>query len=251
MIVSLIALFVAMSGTTYAVSNLPKRSVGSFQLKKGAVHKEHVARGAVTVSKLSRGLASSALAGAAGKAGWADRAGKADRATLADQASTAGSAGSSTTAASATTTASAADAAKLGGRDPSFFVTRNTIVDLPRFDLPDGGRRSITLGPFTYVARCTIGASGNDIAEIRIYSDMNNSAFDGDQVTANLLTSSGDWARRYLYLEGPTGQPKFFAQNDGTAITPEGSGVRSTVWYAGLNLFNTTGRCYFGGFAIV
>jgi hypothetical protein len=251
MIVSLIALFVAMSGTTYAVTSLPKRSVGSLQLKKGAVHKEHIARGAVTGSKLSRGLASSPPTGPAGKAGWADRAGKADRATLADRASTAGSAGFAATAAGAATAGSAADAVRLGGRDPSFFVTRDTIVDLPRFDLPDGGRRSITLGPFTYVARCTIGASGNDIAEIRIYSDVNNSAFDGDQVTANLLTSSGDWARRYLYVEGPTGEPKFFAQNDGTAITPEDGGVRSTVWYAGLNLFNTTGRCYFGGFAIL
>ena len=66
MIVSLIALFVAMGGTTYAVTKLPKRSVGSLQLKKGAVHKEHIATGAVTVSKLGKGLVTSAPAGPAG-----------------------------------------------------------------------------------------------------------------------------------------------------------------------------------------
>ena len=37
MVVALIALFVAMGGTTYAVKRLPKRSVGAAQLKKDAV----------------------------------------------------------------------------------------------------------------------------------------------------------------------------------------------------------------------
>ena len=271
MIVSLIALFVAMSGTTYAVTNLPKRSVGSLQLKKGAVHKENIAAGAVTVSKLAKGLVSSTPAGPAGpttpvivnqelpsdgvgyaaKAGWADRAGKADRATLAARATSAASAAGATTAGSATTAGTAADAAKLGGRDPSYFLPRSTIVDLPRFDLPNGGERSFKMGPFTYVARCKIDVGGVDLADILIYSSINNSAFDGDGITANLLTSAPDSARRYVHLEGPTGEAKFLAQNDGTAVAPGGSEVRSTVWYTGLNLFNTTGRCYFGGYAIL
>jgi len=34
MVVALAALFVALSGTTYAVTSLPKRSVGSLQLKR-------------------------------------------------------------------------------------------------------------------------------------------------------------------------------------------------------------------------
>ena len=106
MVVALVALFVAMGGTTYAVTSLPKRSVGSAQLKKGAVHKENIATGAVTASKLAKGLVGNGPRWTAGptvpiivnqdipsdgvayasKAGWADNAGKADRASLAEKA---------------------------------------------------------------------------------------------------------------------------------------------------------------------
>ena len=46
MIVALIALGVAMSGTTYAVSTsrLPKRSVGASQIKSKAVRSRHIRR---------------------------------------------------------------------------------------------------------------------------------------------------------------------------------------------------------------
>ena len=67
MAVALLALFVALSGTGYAVSKLPKRSVGAKQLKRaavtgpkikrGAVSGSKIRRGAVTPSKLSKGVA--------------------------------------------------------------------------------------------------------------------------------------------------------------------------------------------------
>jgi hypothetical protein len=41
MIVAMLALFVSMGGTGYAVSKLPKRSVGPAQLRKNAVRAEH------------------------------------------------------------------------------------------------------------------------------------------------------------------------------------------------------------------
>lgn len=46
LVISLVALFVALGGTSYAVSQLPKGSVGTDQLQKGAV----------TSSKLSKGI---------------------------------------------------------------------------------------------------------------------------------------------------------------------------------------------------
>ena len=257
MVVSLIALFTAMSGTTYAVTKLPKRSVGSAQLKKGAVHKEHIAAGAVTGSKLAGGLAV-APGGSpsdgiefASKAGWADRAGKADRASVADTAAFATSAGSATNATSAGTAASAGNADTLDGKDSSSFLTRGTLVDLPRFTLADGQTRDIFVnGPLRYTARCTIDAGGVDRAEILISTTQNHSAFDADDITPNLLANSPESRRMYVYAEAPTGRPEFRAEDDGTAIAPGGE-VRSTVWWIGVNLFNTTGGCHFGGFAMV
>ena len=275
MIVALAALFIAMGGTTYAVTNLPKRSVGSVQLKKGAVHKENIAKGAVTVTKLAKELVAAAPAGPSGptapvivnedipsdavayasRAGWADNAAKADRASLADKATSATTATSATSAGTATSAGSAANADKLGGLDSSAFLTRSTMVDLPRVELGDGQTQQIlSSGPLTYTASCDIGSGGLDTAEILISTSQSHAAFDGEDITPNLLTSSPASARIYAHVEGPTGQPIFKAQDDGTAVAPPavgGSEVRSTVWYFGINLFGTTRSCYFGGYAII
>jgi hypothetical protein len=63
MIVALVALFVAMSGTTYAVKrlSLPKRSVGSTQIKKKAIRKYHIKARNVTRTKISRSAIDSSL----------------------------------------------------------------------------------------------------------------------------------------------------------------------------------------------
>jgi hypothetical protein len=268
MVVALIALFVAMGGTGYAVTKLPKRSVGSIQLKKGAVRKENIAKGAVTVSKLDAGLVKDAPAGTSGpaapiivnedipsdavpyasKAGWADNAEKADRATLADKATTATTATSATSAGSATTAGSAANANALGGHDSSYFLPRSTIVDLPQFWLTAGQTRAISVpGPFNYTATCA-----PDVAEILIATSLNHSAFDGDSITPDLLTSSPAGSRIYAHVESAVpGAPAFKAEDDGTAVAPNGAEVRSTVWYVAVNIFNHPGRCYFGGYAIV
>jgi hypothetical protein len=269
-IIALLAMFIAMGGTTYAVTKLPKRSVGSMQLKKGAVHKENIASGAVTASKLGKGMIAAAPAGAGGstgapvianpqdgvgyaaKAGWADNAGKADRATLADKATTATTAGSATSAGSAGTAGTAGNANTLNGKDSSYYLTRNTVVDLPRFTLTNGQTRVIlTSGPFKYTASCDINNAGTDVAQILISSTENHSAFDGIAINSDLLTSAPDTARLHVYVETPTGKAAFKAEDDGTAVAPSGSEIRSITWYAGINLFNTTGRCTFGGFAII
>ena len=54
MVVALIALMVALAGTTYAAVNLPKGSVGAKQLKKNAVTKAKIRRNAVTKTKIGR-----------------------------------------------------------------------------------------------------------------------------------------------------------------------------------------------------
>ena len=53
--ISLLALFVALGGTGYAALKLPKNSVGSKQLRKGAVKSSDIGANAVTGAKVKRG----------------------------------------------------------------------------------------------------------------------------------------------------------------------------------------------------
>jgi hypothetical protein len=53
LVIALIALFVALGGTSYAAIKLPKNSVGSKQLKKNAVTGAKIKNGAVTKSKIN------------------------------------------------------------------------------------------------------------------------------------------------------------------------------------------------------
>jgi hypothetical protein len=48
LVISLIALFVALGGSAYAASSLPKNSVGTAQLKNGAVTKQKINKKTIT-----------------------------------------------------------------------------------------------------------------------------------------------------------------------------------------------------------
>jgi hypothetical protein len=54
LVVAVVALFVALGGTTYAATSLPKNSVGAKQLKKNAVTGTKIKNGAVTKTKISK-----------------------------------------------------------------------------------------------------------------------------------------------------------------------------------------------------
>jgi hypothetical protein len=60
MLVALLALFVALGGSSYAVSQMPNNSVGSNQLKNNAVTTQKIRNGAVTSSKVRNGSLMSA-----------------------------------------------------------------------------------------------------------------------------------------------------------------------------------------------
>jgi hypothetical protein len=94
MIVAMIALFVAMGGTTYAVKRLPKRSVGAAQLKKNAVRTKNIKARNVTRSRIAKKSIDSDLVGTdalVGKnilessLGTVPKAKEADHATTADK----------------------------------------------------------------------------------------------------------------------------------------------------------------------
>jgi hypothetical protein len=70
LVVSLIALFVALGGTTYAATSLPKNSVGTKQLKNGAVTKGKINKKTISALKGSRGpIGPAGSAGAPGPKG--------------------------------------------------------------------------------------------------------------------------------------------------------------------------------------
>ena len=52
-VIALLALFVALGGTTYAATSLPRNSVGTKQLKKNAVTSPKIKTGAVTAAKIN------------------------------------------------------------------------------------------------------------------------------------------------------------------------------------------------------
>ena len=68
LIVATIALFVALGGTSYAVTQLPKNSVGAKQLKKSAVSSPKIKDGTIEAVDMSS-AALAALKGAAGAQG--------------------------------------------------------------------------------------------------------------------------------------------------------------------------------------
>lgn len=69
LIISCIALFVALGGTSYAVSKLPKNSVGSAQIKKNAVSSAKVKNGSLTAADFKKGQLMSGAQGPKGDAG--------------------------------------------------------------------------------------------------------------------------------------------------------------------------------------
>jgi hypothetical protein len=99
--IALLALFVALSGTTFAAANvvLPKNSVGAKQLKKNAVTTPKIKKGAVTGAKIKLStLGKVPSAASADSATHATSADSATHATSADSATHATSADSATNA---------------------------------------------------------------------------------------------------------------------------------------------------------
>ena len=103
--IALLALFVALGGTTYAATSLPKNSVGAKQLKKNAVTNPKIANGAVTGAKIANNSVKGAdvLESSLGKVPSASNADNATHATSADTATSATSATNATNATNATT----------------------------------------------------------------------------------------------------------------------------------------------------
>jgi hypothetical protein len=122
--VSVVALLVALGGTSYAALDLPRNSVGTKQIVNGAVTAKKIRNRAVTAPKIdTSGLTvpNALHSRNADAAVTAMTATSASHASTADSATTAATANHASTADSATTATTATNAEALGGSQPSAF----------------------------------------------------------------------------------------------------------------------------------
>ena len=68
-VISLLALFVALGGTSYAALKLPKNSVGAKQIKAGAVHSSEVKNGSLQRKDFAHGVIKDGAQGPKGDQG--------------------------------------------------------------------------------------------------------------------------------------------------------------------------------------
>jgi hypothetical protein len=276
MVVALLALFVAMGGTGYAVSKLPKRSVGPAQLRKNAVRSQHIKAGSITTAKLAKSTISSlrspvaapsiasgaAAAGAASgsndRVAYADKAGFADRAALAERATTAAVAAAADTTAVADRAKLAENASLLGGRAAGEFLTGDTVHWVTPFTVGEGMRDMLKAGPFTLTARCrlneTIGGVPNqDQADIIISTTQHNSAFDGEDLLGRFGPENDIETRQFVNTAVSNhGLAKFEASSDGLAIGGDGVVyIKGSYLFAGININGQLDKCKFGGFVFL
>jgi hypothetical protein len=273
MIVAMLALFVAMGGTGYAVSKLPKGSVGPAQLRKNAVRSQHIKAGSITAAKLSNGTLSALRTGTAGPAGtqgpvtssgapdpvaYAERAGIADKALLAERALAADKAALADTASNAVNAGRAAqadNAGALGGKSASEFLGSDMIRWITPFTIGEGTKEMLKVGPFTLTARCildaTIGGIANqDQADIIISTTQAKSAFDGDDLLGSLDPGDDAETRQFVNTV-PTshGSPRFEASSDGLAIGADGVVyIKGSYLFASMNVGGQANKCRFGGY---
>jgi hypothetical protein len=115
-VIATLALFIALGGGAYAATKLPNNSIGTKQLKKGAVTGQKVAGDTLTGANIN-----SSTLGTVPSAIRADNAGSANHATTADSATFADHATAATSAESAS---SATNAGQLGGIPASGYQSR-------------------------------------------------------------------------------------------------------------------------------
>jgi hypothetical protein len=165
LVISLIALFVALGGTGYAAMSLPKNSVGSKQLKRKAVTNSKLASNAVTGSKVKNDAltGSDILESSLGKVPAATSADRANSATHATSADSATNATHATSADSAPVPSVLAAGQTLRGtyamRGDASGTTNDTAASAISFAVPLSAAPTVHI--ITLAAATPAGCTGN------------------------------------------------------------------------------------------
>jgi hypothetical protein len=130
---------------------------------------------------------------------------------------------------------SSADSDRLAG------VTGRRIAP---FTLDNGQSKALTtVGPFTLTARCRTEAT-DQIAEIVVQTNQSNSAIDG--ATKDTALNIGETVAM-VAAQAPTGTPAFDQEAAGAAIAPDGTEILGQELYAGVSVLGAANKCRYGG----
>jgi len=211
LVISIIALFVALSGTGYAVSKVPKRSVGPSQLRVDAVRNKNIKAGAVSRSKIRA------------------------KAVTATQVATDSLLGRNILESSLT---KVPDSDKLDGQDSSKFLQATRIQ---RFALGHNEEAVFhQQGTLTFTARCDIDPNTtSDFAQISIASTQPGA---GDRNGSSFTLNPG-FPQQLLSGSG-------FAGVEGHVLTGDGTEIAGMSLYGAADTPGNAGRCVFGGWIL-
>lgn len=134
---------------------------------------------------------------------------------------------------------SAADADGVGGATAKRFDA---------FTLDSGGSRELLRqGQLVLTARCTANG-GNQLAEIVVSTTANEAAVDGAVGDAQLEV--GETAR-FVGVQAPLGTPAFDQEASAAAIAPDGTELLGQELYVGTSVLGQANKCRYGGIVYV
>jgi hypothetical protein len=191
MVVALLALCVALGGTATALpgrgrvkkDDIARAAVRARHIKSGNVLNRHIRARAVSRSKIAKNAINSDLVAR-------------DALTGADVLEA--------------SFGRVPDASHLDGKDSSAFEPAETVQTFGgqvKMNVGDADRHLLTVGPFTFTARCVDNGAGLVLAQVLITTSEENSAFAGDE------DSDSD------FDPDDPDNPAIWAQAVGTAVT--------------------------------
>ena len=223
MVVSLVALVVACSGSAVAATNLVN---GDKLIRKGTLSGNRLRRHTLTGTQINL-----------------KKLGRVPTARSANTAGTAGYAASAGSAGSATNATNAGNAAALGGQPASSFLTTGSRIGTNGVVKVAGSSAGTTVtlfshGPFTVTMTCTTSGSNLTGMEVDVTSSEANSVVDGDvNVSSDVLgqfnfSASSQTTGGTYTLEAPSGASMVLGGSIGT----NSLGVSHGCWanFAGI-----------------
>jgi hypothetical protein len=205
LVISMIALIVALGGTAYA-SSVANNSVGTKQLKNNAVTTKKIKNGAVTTNKLKNGaVTTKQLKNGAVTASKINTSGlTVPNALHANSADTATTATNATNATHATTADSATSTSVVSIHATKVVDAAASLITAPQ--IPLGSK-----GPFSFYGRCYVNLAGEVEATTYISSTSNTGMFDTEAEDSGYVIPSTAEIDRELQDVATAGANTFVA----------------------------------------